>query len=62
MKFLECTDIARKHNAALRCKEKIAVWAHNLKMVALAVAGFAGAVVLYGMMWLGAFLDYVAGV
>lgn len=59
MEFLECTDIARKHNAALRRKAKIAVWAHNLKMVALA---FAGAVVLYGMMWLGAFLDYVAGV
>lgn len=59
MEFAEITELARKHNAALRRKEKIAVWAHNLKMVALAVAG---AVVLYGMLWLGAFLDYCAGV
>ena len=59
MEFLECTELARKHNAALRRKAKIAVWVYNLKMVALAVAG---AFVLYGMMWLGAFLDYCAGV
>ncbi len=59
MKFTECTELARKHNAALRRKAKIAVWVYNLKMVALAVAGV---IVLYGMLWLGAFLDYVAGV
>jgi len=42
-----------------RKAERRATFFYNLKMVALAVVG---TVCLYGMLWLGAFLDYVAGV
>ena len=59
MEFLECTELARKHNAALRRKAKIAAWADKLITLAFAIAG---AAIMYGMMWLGAFLDYCAGV
>lgn len=42
-----------------RKAERRATFFYNLKMVGLAIFG---AAFLYGMMWLGCFLDYCAGV
>lgn len=54
--FNECTEMVKAHLAKKARREK---FVYCLKYTAAVVAGTA---FMYGMLWLGAFLDYVYGV
>lgn len=54
--FNECTEMVKAHMAKKARREK---FVYCLKYTAAVVAGTA---FMYGMLWLGAFLDYVYGV